>query len=163
ALVQIGDSSLGIDNYELGQVNRVWYYMSCTWFGNWQIAPPRWTQLKSYRSQLVNMAYFQTNCRKKFGSRIPVPVDVEAYNRKWFNSLRGVSNVFYTGGALDIWRDTTITTSYGNILQPGRGSSIVLIEGATHAQDLGADSPGDLASVRRARSLGDALVSRWLA
>ncbi|KAJ2322890.1 hypothetical protein GGI00_005794, partial [Coemansia sp. RSA 2681] len=66
ALIQMGDSSLNIDNYALGQVNRVWYYMSCAWFGNWQIAPPRETGLKGYRSQLVNMAYFQTNCQKKF-------------------------------------------------------------------------------------------------
>ncbi|KAJ2028577.1 hypothetical protein GGI03_007853 [Coemansia sp. RSA 2337] len=164
ALIQIGDSSLGIDNYALGQVNRVWYYMSCTWFGNWQIAPPRDSRLKGYRSQLVNMAYFQTNCPKKFGSGVPVPVDVAAYNRKWFSNLYGVSNVFYTGGSLDIWRDTTITTSYGTILPPARGSLAVLIDGATHAQDLGADSPSDLASVRRARSLGDALViNQWLA
>ncbi|KAJ2629911.1 hypothetical protein GGF44_004173 [Coemansia sp. RSA 1694] len=159
----MGDSSLNIDNYALGQVNRVWYYMSCAWFGNWQIAPPRETGLKGYRSQLVNMAYFQTNCQKKFGSRVPVPVDVAAYNRRWFSSLIGVSNVYYTGGSLDIWRDTTVTTSYGSILPPARGSSIVLIDGATHVQDLGADSPSDLGPVRRARSLGDALVDRWLA
>ncbi|KAJ2815766.1 hypothetical protein FBU31_006808 [Coemansia sp. 'formosensis'] len=164
AMVQMGDSSLGIDDYALGQVNRVWYYMSCTWFGNWQIAPPPETRLKGYRSQLVNMAYFQTNCQKKFGSGFPVPVDVAAYNKKWFSNMSGVSNVYYTGGSLDIWRDTTVTTSYGSILPPARGSAIVLIDGATHSQDVGADSPSDLASVKRARSLGDALViNQWLA
>ncbi|KAJ2908372.1 hypothetical protein GGI21_002950 [Coemansia aciculifera] len=162
-MIQIGDSSLNIDNYALGQVNRVWYYMSCAWFGNWQIAPPRETRQGGYRSQLVNLAYFQTNCQKKFGNGIPAPVDVAAYNQKWFSSLNGVSNIYYTGGSLDIWRDSTVATSYGNILPVVRGSSIVLIDGATHAQDLGVDSPSDLPSVRRARSLGDALVGRWLA
>ncbi|KAJ2469454.1 hypothetical protein GGI02_003389 [Coemansia sp. RSA 2322] len=161
-LVQMGNSSLGINNYALGQVGRVWYYMGCSWFGNWQIAPPLGAGLSRYRSQLVDMAYFQTNCQKKFGSQIPVPVDVAAYNRKWFNALSGVSNVYYTGGSLDIWRDSTVSPSYGDILPPAHGSAIVVIDGATHVQDLSLNSPSDLASVQRARSTGDALVSQWL-
>ncbi|KAI8326127.1 peptidase S28 [Martensiomyces pterosporus] len=162
ALAQVGDTSLNLDNYALGQSSRTWYYQSCTWYGNWQVAPPQHTGFTSYRSQLDDLTYFQTNCRKKFGSDIKVPVDVEDYNRKWFSTLRGASNVYYTTGSLDIWRDSTPATTHGYILPNTPRTPIYVIEGATHVQDLSGDKPTDLDSVRQARALGDSLVLRWI-
>ncbi|KAJ2779818.1 hypothetical protein GGI15_003759 [Coemansia interrupta] len=162
SLVQMGDSSIGIDNYALGQVGRVWYYMACTWNGNWQIAPPSNTGLSSYRSQLLDLDYFEPNCQNKFGNGIEIPVDVQSYNSNWFDILEGVSNIYYTSGSLDIWRDSTVAASTGNLLTKTPGSTIVLIQGATHVQDLRAEMADDLDSVKRARQAGDALVAKWL-
>ncbi|KAJ2595464.1 hypothetical protein H4R99_005349 [Coemansia sp. RSA 1722] len=161
-LEQTGNSSYGIDDYTLGQVGRVWYYMECTWFGNWQVAPPPDTGLPSYRSQLVNRLYFEPNCKKKFGDNIKIPVDVQKYNAKWFSPLQKSSNIYYTSGSLDIWRDATVAAYSGNLLPNSSRSPIVLIEGATHVQDLRMDSPDDLDSVTKARRTGDALVAKWL-
>lgn len=162
ALVQMGNSSLGIDNYSLGQIGRVWYYMSCTWFGDWQVAPPANTGIDGYRSQLVNLNYFQDNCQKKFGTGVVVPVNVARYNRQWFDILKGVTNIYYTTGSLDIWRDSTVITSTGTILPKVRGTVFKVIEGATHVQDLSAERIDDLDSVRNARRIGDVLIKRWL-
>ncbi|KAJ1647598.1 hypothetical protein LPJ64_001056 [Coemansia asiatica] len=161
-LAQTGNSSYGIDDYTLGQIGRVWYYMECTWFGNWQVAPPPNTGLTGYRSQLVDQSYFEPNCKKKFGDNIPTPVNVQKYNDKWVRPLERSSNIYYTSGSLDIWQDATVATSSGNLISSTSKSPIVLIEGATHVQDLRTDRPDDLDSVIKARQIGDALVAKWL-
>ncbi|KAJ2795396.1 hypothetical protein H4R20_005894, partial [Coemansia guatemalensis] len=162
SLIKMGDTSYGVDDYSLGQNNRVWYYMGCSWFGNWQVAPPSRTKLPRYRSRLVNLSYFEPNCQAKFGKGIAVPVDVAAYNRKWFTIVDGVSNIYYTSGSLDIWHDTTVLSAAGLLLKQLNGSSTFVINGATHVQDLSIAQPSDLASVRVSRAIGDALVSKWI-
>ncbi|KAI8322304.1 peptidase S28 [Martensiomyces pterosporus] len=162
ALASMGDTSLNVDNYTLGQMSRVWLYQECTWSGNWQVAPPASTGLTRYRSQLVDLDYYEPNCQKKFGSDVKVPVDVAAYNRNWFDILKGVGNVYYTTGSVDIWRDSTVATSEGNLLPDTQNSLIYVIEGATHVQDFIRDHPGDLEGVKEARSLGDKLVLKWI-
>ncbi|KAJ2148894.1 hypothetical protein IW145_003226 [Coemansia sp. RSA 521] len=162
SLRQMGDTSYGLDNYAIDQPGRSWYYMGCTWFGNWQTAPPSSSGLSRYRSQLVNLSYFEPNCQRKFGSNVAIPVDVSAYNAKWFNTLRGVSNIYYTSGSLDIWRDATVATSTGNLLPSSPSSPVFTIDGATHSQDLGEKQVNELASVTKARTIGDALVVKWI-
>ncbi|KAI8322677.1 hypothetical protein GQ54DRAFT_339191 [Martensiomyces pterosporus] len=88
-LYVMGNTSLGINYYALDQIPRVWYYQECAWFGNWQVPPPSNSGLKAYRSQLLDLEYWQPNCQKKFGSGIKSPVDVDAYNQKWFDILKG--------------------------------------------------------------------------
>ncbi|KAJ2604210.1 hypothetical protein H4R99_001953 [Coemansia sp. RSA 1722] len=161
-LLIMGNSSLGLDYTALDQVSRTWYYQMCTWFGGWQVPPPKSTGLTGYRSQLLNIDYWQPNCRNKFGSQIPIPVNVDAYNRQWFDILRGASNIFYTAGELEIWRDQTVAAKSKNFLQSRRGSRIVLINGANHGQDMQPESEWDLDSVKEARRIGNRLVSRWL-
>ncbi|KAI8326128.1 peptidase S28 [Martensiomyces pterosporus] len=162
SLSAMANTSLNIDNYALGQSSRVWYYQECTWSGNWQVAPPPSTGLTGYRSQLVDLDYFQPNCQNKFGSSIQIPVDVGSYNNNWFKILRGVSNIYYTTGSVDIWRDSTVAPSTGNVFVNSSSSPIFVIEGATHVQDLSADQPNDLPSVRWARALGDSQVLKWI-
>ncbi|PIA19055.1 peptidase S28 [Coemansia reversa NRRL 1564] len=162
SLIKMGDTSYGIDDYSLGQVNRVWYYMGCKWFGNWQVAPPPVTRLPRYRSRLVNLSYFEPNCQAKFGKGVATPVDVAAYNRKWFTIINGVSNIYFTSGSLDIWHESTVLSAAGLLLKRLNNSSAFVINGATHVQDLNIDQPSDLASVRISRAIGDALVSKWI-
>ncbi|KAJ1769727.1 hypothetical protein LPJ74_003816 [Coemansia sp. RSA 1843] len=164
-LVALGNSSLAIDNTALNQPQRVWYYQMCSWFGMWQVAPPprNVSGLLSYRSQLLDLDYFQTNCPKKFGaSHVKTPVDVDAFNGEWFDTLHSTSNVFYTSGSLDPWRDSTVDTSVGNLVHPPGASMVFAIEGATHVQDLQASSDTDLQTVRWARFLGTQLVKKWI-
>ncbi|KAJ2161490.1 hypothetical protein GGF46_001429 [Coemansia sp. RSA 552] len=162
ALVQMGDTTYGISDYSLGQVNRVWYYMGCTWFGNWQVAAPASTGLRRYRSELVDLSYFQTNCPRKFGSKVPVPVDVPAYNKRWFDTLKGVSNIYFTSGSLDLWHESTVASAAGRYFPKASGTLRYTIDGATHVQDLSVDSPDDLASVIKARTVGNRLVAQWI-
>ncbi|KAJ1963992.1 hypothetical protein GGI12_001712 [Dipsacomyces acuminosporus] len=161
-IASMANTSLNIDNYSLGQSQRVWYYQECAWYGNWQVAPRPGTGLPSYRSQLVDLDYFQPNCQKKFGSDINIPVDVASYNRKWFDILKGVSNIYYTTGSLDVWRDSTVAPSTGTVFPNTTASPIFVIDGATHVQELSAERPNDLGSVKQARALGDGLVMKWI-
>ncbi|KAJ1753498.1 hypothetical protein LPJ79_000357 [Coemansia sp. RSA 1821] len=158
-LMQMGNTSYGLHNYALGQVDRTWYYMCCTWFGNWQVAPPADLGLSKYRSQLADLSYYQSNCQRKFGSDVVIPVDVDAYNAKWFDILKGASNIYYTTGSLDIWRDSTVLTSTGNLLS---SRSMFTINGASHVQDLKFAQDNDLDTVKQARYIGNMFVSRWL-
>ncbi|KAJ2620427.1 hypothetical protein GGI26_004997 [Coemansia sp. RSA 1358] len=162
SLVQMGDTSLGYDNYALGQSGRVWYYQECAWYGNWQIATPRSTGLPRYRSQLVDLTYYQPNCQNKFGKNIQIPVDSESFNKKWLGMLRGVSNIYYTVGELDQWRGTNALTWNGYVLPNTTQSPIFLIDKATHSQDITSARDTDLDSVVLARAIGNNLVMQWI-
>ncbi|KAJ1961997.1 hypothetical protein GGI12_002921 [Dipsacomyces acuminosporus] len=74
-IASMANTSLNIDNYSLGQSQRVWYYQECAWYGNWQVAPRPGTGLPAFRSRLVDLDYFQPNCQKKFGSNVKTPAD----------------------------------------------------------------------------------------
>ncbi|KAJ2379413.1 hypothetical protein IW150_000180 [Coemansia sp. RSA 2607] len=161
-LLIMGNSSLALDYDALGQVPRVWYYQMCSWFGGWQVPPPLKLELTAYRSQLLDQNYWQGNCQKKFGTDVAVPVDVDGYNRKWFNTLKGVSNIYYTAGELEIWRDSTVVAQDSVLGGIGSGSQIRLIEGANHGQDIQAENDLDLDTVKEARHVGNKLVRRWL-
>ncbi|KAJ2516104.1 hypothetical protein H4217_004793 [Coemansia sp. RSA 1939] len=166
-LVALGNSSLAVDNTALNQPQRVWYYQMCTWFGMWQVAPPLMSNSSSsglvgYRSQLLDLDYFQSSCPKKFGAQAKDPADVDSFNAKWFEILRNTSNVLYTSGSLDPWRDSTVDTSWGNLVDPPGASVVLTIDGATHAQDLQPSRSTDLLSVKQARMLGKRLVKQWV-
>ncbi|KAJ2853234.1 hypothetical protein GGI22_004945, partial [Coemansia erecta] len=164
-LVALGNSSLAIDNTAVGQPQRVWYYQMCAWFGMWQVAPPPTgvSGLLGFRSRLLDLEYFQRNCPKKFGNAIvQTPVDVDAFNREWFAALRNTSNVFYTAGSLDPWRDSTVDTSMGDLVDPPGVSLIFTIDGATHVQELQPSSSTDLQTVTWARFMGTQLVKKWI-
>ncbi|KAJ1943830.1 hypothetical protein EC988_006137 [Linderina pennispora] len=158
----MANTSFNVDNYSLGQNSRVWFWQSCTWFGNWQVAPPRSTHLTPYRSRLTDLDYFQPPCQAKFGSQVKIPVDVKGYNKKWFNILKGVKNILYTVGSYDVWRETTAGAEYSYVLPNTTSSPIIVIEGATHAQDLASSRPNDIDSVKWARAFGTAQVKKWI-
>ncbi|KAJ2559792.1 hypothetical protein EV175_000177 [Coemansia sp. RSA 1933] len=165
-LVALGNSSLAVDDTSLGQSQRVWYYQMCAWFGMWQVAPPPTSisGLLGFRSRRLDLSYFQANCAKKFGSssQLKVPVDVNAFNGKWLEILRNTSNVFYTSGTLDPWRDSTVDTSVGDLVDPPGTSLVFTIDGATHVQDLQPSSDTDLRTVTWARFMGAQLVKKWI-
>ncbi|KAJ2719524.1 hypothetical protein GGI07_005159 [Coemansia sp. Benny D115] len=162
AMTQMADTTLGWDNYALGQVSRVWYYQSCAWYGNWQVAAPKSTGLSPYRSSLVDIQYFQPNCKNKFGSHMPDRPDSEGFHNKWFNILKGVSNIYYTVGALDIWRGNNVITWSSAALPNTYYSPTYLMNGATHSQDVAGPSTDDLESVKHARQVGLDLVKKWV-
>ncbi|KAJ2743688.1 hypothetical protein GGI20_003546 [Coemansia sp. BCRC 34301] len=162
-LTQIADTNINLDNYTLGQAGRVWYYQGCAWYGNWQVVPPANCGLTPYRSQLVDLTYFQPNCKRKFGNHIPTPVNSDGYNRKWLGRLRGVSNIYYTVGSLDLWRGSSVLTWEGPALPNTTASPIFLIEGGSHTQDLSMASTSDLPSLTTSRVVGDRQVMKWIA
>ncbi|KAJ1912549.1 hypothetical protein LPJ71_002698, partial [Coemansia sp. S17] len=162
-LTQIADTNLNLDNYALGQVGRVWYYQGCAWYGNWQVAPPTSCGLTPYRSQLVDLTYFQPNCKRKFGSNMVTPVNSAGFNRKWMGRLRGVSNIYYTVGSLDLWRGSSVLTWEGLALPNTTASPIFLIEGGSHTQDLSRGNSRDLPSLTTSRIVGDRQVMKWIA
>ncbi|KAJ1904985.1 hypothetical protein LPJ71_004686, partial [Coemansia sp. S17] len=162
-LTQIADTNLNLDNYALGQVGRVWYYQGCAWYGNWQVAPPTSCGLTPYRSQLVDLTYFQPNCKRKFGSNMVTPVNSAGFNRKWMGRLRGVSNIYYTVGSLDLWRGSSVLTWEGLALPNTTAAPIFLIEGGSHTQDLSRGNSRDLPSLTTSRIVGDRQVMKWIA
>ncbi|KAJ2003049.1 hypothetical protein GGI04_003108 [Coemansia thaxteri] len=161
-LTQMADTNLNLDNYALGQSGRVWYYQGCAWYGNWQVAPPSGCGLTSYRSSLVDLTYFQPNCKRKFGNNITIPVNSAGFNRKWFGGLKGVSNIYYTVGSLDLWRGSCVIPWDGYRLPNTTASPTFLIDGATHTQDLSKTSAYDLLSISLARAIGDKQVLKWI-
>ncbi|KAJ1900039.1 hypothetical protein LPJ66_001728 [Kickxella alabastrina] len=162
ALTQMADTTLGLDNYALGQVARVWYYQSCAWYGDWQVAAPASTGLPVYRSRLVDLEYYTPNCKNKFGNHMLDRVDSEGFHNKWFSILQNVSKIYYTAGSLDLWRASSATPREGTLLPNTTLSPTYLIDGATHAQDISAPSEYDLDSVQQARDIGNALVRQWI-
>ncbi|KAJ2816157.1 hypothetical protein FBU31_006681 [Coemansia sp. 'formosensis'] len=162
-LTQIADTNLNLDNYALGQAGRVWYYQGCAWYGNWQVAPPTSCGLPPYRSQLVDLTYFQPNCKRKFGSNMVTPVDSVGFNRKWLGKLRGVSNIYYTVSSLDLWHGSSVLPWEGPALSNTTASPIFLIEGGSHTQDLSQASTRDLPSLTASRIVGDMQVMKWIA
>ncbi|KAJ2742526.1 hypothetical protein H4S06_005709 [Coemansia sp. BCRC 34490] len=162
SLVQMGDTSLGYTNYALGQSGRVWYYQECAWYGNWQVAPPSSTGLQRYRSQLVDLTYYQPNCNNKFGSDIQVPVDSDSFDSKWLGLLRSTTNIYYTVGAYDVWRGSNALSWDGYVLPNTTSSPVFLIDQATHCQDIAGHRTDDLDSVSLARQIGNNLVRQWI-
>ncbi|KAJ2334685.1 hypothetical protein GGI00_001739 [Coemansia sp. RSA 2681] len=162
-LTQIADTNINLDNYALGQVGRVWYYQECAWYGNWQVAPPKSCGLTPYRSQLVDLTYYQPNCKRKFGDHITIPANSDGFNSKWLGKLRGVSNIYYTVGSLDLWRGSSVLTWEGFALANTTASPIFLIEGGSHTQDLSKANPRDLPSLTASRVVGDRQVMKWIA
>ncbi|KAJ2855169.1 hypothetical protein GGI22_004231 [Coemansia erecta] len=162
ALVQMGDTSIGYENYALGQSSRVWYYQECAWYGNWQVAPPSSTNLQRYRSQLVDLSYYQPNCINKFGRNIQIPANSASFDDKWLGLLSGATNIYYSVGAYDIWRNSNALSWDGYVLQNSTHSPIFLIDQATHSQDVAGHRVNDLASVTLAREIGNNLVQQWL-
>ncbi|KAJ1941892.1 hypothetical protein FBU59_003367 [Linderina macrospora] len=158
----MANTSYNQDNTALGQNGRVWIWQACTWFGNWQVAPPVRTHLTPYRSRLTDLDYFQPPCVAKFGDVVKIPVDVAKYNRKWYNILKGVKNILYTVGSYDVWRETTAGAVYSNVMTNTTNSPIIIIEGATHAQDLASQKPNEIDSVKWAREFGVAQVKKWI-
>ncbi|KAJ2819806.1 hypothetical protein GGI24_004675 [Coemansia furcata] len=150
-------------NVSLNQPFRSWYYICCTWFSNWQVAPPKDSNITAYRSQLVDREYWQDGCQSSFGSNVRPLTDVSKHNRKWLGMLEGVTNVYYTAGELDPWRDTTVATVDGTLLNNTSSAPIFVMSGATHTQDMQPDTIYDLNSVRMAKEMGDSLIKLWIA
>ncbi|KAJ2547878.1 hypothetical protein GGH95_006545, partial [Coemansia sp. RSA 1836] len=135
----------------------------CAWYGNWQVAPPKSCGLTPYRSQLVDLTYYQPNCKRKFGDHIAIPANSDGFNSKWLGKLRGVSNIYYTVGSLDLWRGSSVLTWEGFALANTTASPIFLIEGGSHTQDLSKANARDLPSLTTSRVVGDRQVMKWIA
>ncbi|KAJ1647595.1 hypothetical protein LPJ64_001053 [Coemansia asiatica] len=162
SITQMADTTLNWDKYALGQSGRVWYYQECAWYGNWQVAPPQGSGYSPYRSRLVDLIYFEPNCKNKFGQEMPDHADADGFHQKWFNMLGNVSNIYYTVGSLDLWRGSTVVPWEGSGLPNTTDSPIYLINGADHSQDVGRVRANDLDSVKEARAIGSALVQKWI-
>ncbi|KAJ1825290.1 hypothetical protein LPJ60_000002 [Coemansia sp. RSA 2675] len=147
----------------LNQPFRSWYYICCKWFSDWQVAPPKDSNITAYRSQLVDREYWQGGCQSSFGSSVHPLTDATEHNRRWLGMLKDVANIYYTVGELDPWRDTTVATVDGTLLSNTASSPIFVMNGATHTQDMQPDTAYDLNSVRMAKQMGDSLIKKWIA
>ncbi|KAJ2091781.1 hypothetical protein GGI16_005973 [Coemansia sp. S142-1] len=152
----------GQGDLSLNQPFRSWYYICCKWFSDWQVAPPKDSNITAYRSQLVDREYWQGGCRSNFGPDMHPLTDVTELNRKWLGLLKGVTNIYYTVGELDPWRDTTVATANGTLLDNTTSAPIFVMNGATHTQDMQPDTLYDLNSVRMAKEMGDSLIKKWI-
>ncbi|KAJ2392588.1 hypothetical protein GGI05_002634 [Coemansia sp. RSA 2603] len=162
AMTQMADTTLNWHNYALGQSGRVWYYQECAWYGNWQVTAPESTGLARYHSRLVDLTYYEPNCKNKFGSDMPEHADSDGFNQKWFGMLKNATNIYYTVGSLDLWRGSTVIPWDGEYLPNTDASPIYLMDGATHSQDVAHPWSFDLESVKDARNVGLALIKKWI-
>ncbi|KAJ2095936.1 hypothetical protein IW146_010450, partial [Coemansia sp. RSA 922] len=120
------------------------------------------SNITAYRSELVDREYWQGGCRSSFGPDMHPLTDVTEQNRKWLGLLKGVTNIYYTVGELDPWRDTTVATANGTLLDNTTSAPIFVMNGATHTQDMQPDTLYDLNSVRMAKEMGDSLIKKWI-
>ncbi|KAJ1825392.1 hypothetical protein LPJ56_002696 [Coemansia sp. RSA 2599] len=162
-MTQMADTSLNWSNHALGQIDRVWYYQGCAWYGNWEVAASKDSGVSPYRSRLVDLTYFEPNCKNKFGMDMPDRADADGFHEKWFNMLKNVSNIYYTVGSFDLWRGSTVVPWEGSGLPNTTESPIYLMDGAGHSQDVARIRANDLDSVNNARAIGSALVKKWIA
>ncbi|KAJ2228131.1 hypothetical protein H4R99_005344 [Coemansia sp. RSA 1722] len=162
SMTQMADTTLNWDNYTPGQAGRVWYYQGCAWYGNWQVAAPEGSGVSPYRSRLVDLSYYEPNCKNKFGQDMTDGADADGFHQKWFNILKNVSNIYYTVGSFDLWRGSTVVPWEGSGLPNTTESPIYLMDGAGHSQDVGRPRANDLDSVNDARAIGSALVKKWI-
>ncbi|KAJ2006695.1 hypothetical protein GGI04_001788 [Coemansia thaxteri] len=147
----------------LNQPYRVNYYLSCTWFGNWMTAAPKSTGLASYISRRLNLDYWLSQCQKKFGSSIGSVADIDAFNKKWLGPLQEATNIYYTVGGIDIWRESTVAPASGSNIKLGSNTQVEVIDGAGPSQDYDMAEAADISSVKQARHVGNQLVNKWLA
>ncbi|KAJ2009074.1 hypothetical protein GGI04_000763 [Coemansia thaxteri] len=157
------DTSLSSEgDISVNQPYRSWYYISCTWFTDWQVAPPKSLNLIAYRSRLIDRNFWQGGCQSNFGPGVQSPTDVTSHNDVWFGMLKGASKIYYTVGELDPWRDATVAPESGTLLANTTESPIFVIGGATHTQDMQPDTIYDLESVTMAKQMGDTFIKQWL-
>ncbi|KAJ1642079.1 hypothetical protein J3B02_002931, partial [Coemansia erecta] len=160
--VEKRDNNAAAIDISVNQVYRSWYYISCTWFADWQVPAPEKVKLTSYRSQLLTTDYWESSCKTDFGEGIQLPVDVASHNKKWFTILKDSTKIFYTVGELDPWRGSTVSPESGDLLTASDTVSMFVIKGATHTQDMHMRGKYDLVGVTQARALGDKLIRSWI-
>lgn len=132
---------------------RQWLYQCCTEFGYWQTAPH--APLPTARSRLGDVAFFRKNyCRALFGDGGPTVPRIDRTNAYYLGANISTSNILFTNGELDPWRPLSVAS-------PGLASFV--IDGASHATDLGYPAAKDSPPVAQAKALSLQLIATWLA
>jgi len=134
---------------------RAWFYQDCTQYGYWQVAyhDPAIT----VRSTKINLAYHRDICKRLFGMEVKA-VDTDTTNKSLYQPLLDpkVSNILFTNGSQDPWSTLSITAELGNNTNPN--TTVFLIDGAAHCDDLGGkNSP----ALQQARALARDLMAKW--
>jgi len=144
--------------YTTGVGNRQWFYQSCTEYGYFQNAYH--IPAESARSQMINPAYHQNACKRMFG--IETPVDTSTVNKNFYEPLlnESTSRILFTNGSNDPWSLLSITVPNGNATNPN--TTVYLVDGASHCDDLRPATPTDSTSLQGARALFDELLGQWL-
>ncbi|KAI0237106.1 Thymus-specific serine protease [Massospora cicadina] len=121
---------------------RQWIYQCCTEFGYWQTAP--------------HVALFRNHyCKGLFGEDGPSAPHINRTNDYYQGFNINATNIFFTNGELDPWAPLSITSPKEEILT-------FVMEGASHARDLGYPNPNDPLPVSLAKDQALSLISRWL-
>lgn len=81
---------------------------------------------------------------------------VDETNRKHLGLNTAVTNVFFTHGELDPWREMGLQVKNND------ASPVVILEGHAHCQDLSSISANDSEQMRNTKLQVKALVRQWL-
>ncbi len=138
---------------------RQWTWQFCTEYGYFQTANEN-PEL-STRSSLLTREFHDLECARLFGTK---PLDTSKINKKYFEPLLDttrsvqVSNIFFTNGSNDPWKNLSLTEERGN--NTNSLLSYKTIQNAAHCDDFFANSSNPY--VTQAHGEFEALVSSWI-
>jgi pimeloyl-ACP methyl ester carboxylesterase len=153
-----GATSLNPDDYQ-DSATRQWYYQSCTEYGYWQNSYH--DQAITVRSTRINPAYHANGCQRLFGK--PLSPQIESMNNEFYLPLldpKQSSQVVFNNGSRDPWSKLSISKENGNASNLNHVT--FTIDGASHCDDLHAESFGDSPALIQARQLVYEKAKAWL-
>ncbi|KAJ2082680.1 hypothetical protein H4R24_001430 [Coemansia sp. RSA 988] len=149
-----------------------WFWLQCTELGLWQTAPPAESDMFDHRlrSRRLSVEYFETQCRRCLSE------SWNTWKRQWKQGFHTFSQEafsqyngkdLFTVGELDPWSALAMHNRQGH-----DAPEVLVIEGATHAEDLRLlddddDNEGEEGVLHKALAVADArrhiadLVQKW--
>ncbi|RHZ74521.1 hypothetical protein Glove_221g67 [Diversispora epigaea] len=129
-----------------------YYFQFCSEFGFYQTAPQ--PPLKRLRSSIVNIAYFNKQCKYLFPGILSP--QVEKFNKVYGGNIGIFSRTIFTIGENDPWTPLTIAGRAGGessdiIAKNIKNNYAYIIANGSHANDLRFPTPQDSESLLKAR------------
>lgn len=145
------DSRIMADPVKGGN-GRSWWWMKCTEFAFFQVAPAK----GSIRSSNVNLAYHQGVCKQLFG--VTALPDVNATNTYYGGAGWAGSNTYFSQGCEDPWQWAGIRAD----VNPTSPANVVQCDGCAHCADLYTPTSSDAATLVADREAVAKNVAMWL-
>ncbi|KAJ9085740.1 Thymus-specific serine protease [Entomophthora muscae] len=135
------------------KATRQWTYQTCTEFGFWQFAP----QVDSIRSQKMTQQWiYEMSCSPMFFGTLLGPPNTQISNFRHGSKLPA-SRIIYTNGGLDPWSQLSLLAP-----EPNSDTMHIMIEHASHTQDLSAATNSDHLDLKLAREMLASTLIQWL-
>ncbi|KAL0222320.1 hypothetical protein RCL1_002174 [Eukaryota sp. TZLM3-RCL] len=141
---------------EVQNGHRQWLYQSCREFGYWQT----YDKENPLRSKRINIDYHRNVCKVLY-KRAFIP-DTDDTNMAFGEYKFAGTNVAFSNGALDPWKNLGLVPSKLSKEQELRGCTSIEIPGAAHCEDLHTPSPQDSDHLVKARQFMTGEVNKWL-